>query len=79
MAKGWAGDEMEAVEPKSDTDSMRPGPSARTSCRPHGEPHGRRVGDMRKHMLEKIVKSEEGKRKYPARRCHVCATCKKRN
>jgi hypothetical protein len=25
-------------------------------------------------VLQKIVKSEEGKRKYPARRCHVCAT-----
>jgi hypothetical protein len=29
-------------------------------------------------MLEKTVKSEEGKRKYP-RRCHVCATHKKRS
>jgi hypothetical protein len=34
---------------------------------------------MRKHVLEKIVKSEEGKRKYLARRCHVCATHKKRS
>jgi hypothetical protein len=32
---------------------------------------------MRKLVLEKIVKSEEGKRKYPAGRCHVCATLKK--
>jgi hypothetical protein len=31
---------------------------------------------MQKHVLEKIMKSEEGKRKYPARRCHVCATHK---
>jgi hypothetical protein len=26
---------------------------------------------MKKHVLEKIMKSEEGKRKYPARRCHM--------
>jgi hypothetical protein len=29
---------------------------------------------MQKHVLEKTVKSEEGKRKYPARRCHICVT-----
>jgi len=29
---------------------------------------------MRKHVLEKTVESERGKRKYPARRCHVCET-----
>jgi len=28
---------------------------------------------MRRYVLEKIVGSERGKRKYPARRCHVCA------
>jgi hypothetical protein len=33
---------------------------------------------MCKHVLEKIVKSEEGKRKHPVRRCHVCATHKKK-
>jgi hypothetical protein len=74
VAKDSAADKMEAVEPESDTDSMRPGPSTQTPCRPHGEP----LGDFRvitqKYVLEKIVKTEEGKRKYPARRCHVCAT-----
>jgi hypothetical protein len=34
---------------------------------------------MRKHVLEKTVGSEQGKRKYPARRCHVCAAHKQRN
>jgi hypothetical protein len=33
---------------------------------------------MQKHVLEEIVKSEEVKRKYPARSCHVCANYKKR-
>ena len=41
-------------------------------------PPGRLSGDMRKHVLEKIVGSERGKRKYPARRCHVCAAHKQR-
>jgi hypothetical protein len=30
-------------------------------------------------MLQRIMKNEEGKRKYPARRCHVFATHKKRS
>jgi len=46
---------------------------------PHEDPPGRLLGDMRKHVLEKIVGSERGKRKYPARRCHVCAAHKKRS
>jgi hypothetical protein len=77
VAKDWATDKMEAVELESDTNSMQPGPSTQTPRRPHGEPPGRLPGDMRKHVLENIVKSEENKRKYPARRCHVCATHKK--
>jgi hypothetical protein len=28
-------------------------------------------------MLEKIMRSEEGKRRYPAKICHICATHKK--
>jgi hypothetical protein len=32
---------------------------------------------MWKYVLGKIMKSEEGKRKCPARRCHVCAAHKK--
>jgi hypothetical protein len=75
VAKDSAADKMGALELESDTDSVRPGPSNQTPCKPLGEPHGRLSGDM----LEKIVKSEEGKRKYPDRRCHVCATHKKRS
>jgi hypothetical protein len=63
VAKDWFADKMEAVEPESDTDSMRPGPSTQTPHRPHGEPHGRLSGDTQKHVLEKIIKSEQGKRK----------------
>jgi hypothetical protein len=78
-AKVWDADKMEAVEPESDTGSMRPQPSSHTTSRPHGEPPGRLLGDMRKHVHKKILKSEEGKRKYPVRSCHVCATHKKRS
>jgi hypothetical protein len=56
VAKDWAAGKMEAVEPESDTDSMRPEPSTQTPRRPHGGPPGRLSGDMRKHVLEKIVK-----------------------
>jgi hypothetical protein len=78
VAKDWSAHKMEAVEPESDTDSMRPGPSTLTPCGPHGKPHWRLSGDTRKHALEKIVKSEEGKRKYPARRFMFVQLTKKK-
>jgi len=34
---------------------------------------GRLSGDFRIHKLEKIVGVGEGKKKYPARQCKVCA------
>jgi hypothetical protein len=78
MAKDWAADEMEVAEPESDTDSMQLRPSTQTPCRHQREPPRRLSGDMQKHVLEKIVKSEERKR-YPDRRsCHVCATYQKK-
>jgi len=40
---------------------------------------GRLSGDFRIHKLEKIVGGGEGKRKYPARLCKVCAAHKKRS
>jgi hypothetical protein len=61
VTKDWPADKMEAVEPESDADSMRPGPSTETSRRPHGETV------MRGNVLEKIVKSEDSKRQYTAR------------
>jgi len=38
---------------------------------------GRLSGDFRIHRLEKIVAGGEGKKKYPARQCKVCAAHKK--
>ena len=69
VAKDWATDKVE-----TDTDAARPGTSTQTPRVPHEDPPGRLSGDMRKHVLEKTVESERGKRKYPARRCHVCET-----
>ena len=76
VAKDWATDK---VETDSDTDAARPGTSTQTPRVPHEDPPWRLLGDMRKHVLEKIVGSEWGKRKYPARRCHVCGAHKKRS
>jgi len=72
VAKDWARDKVE-------TDAARPGISAQTPRVPHEDPPGRLSGDMRKQVLEKIVGSKRGKRKYPARRCHVCAAHKQRS
>jgi len=58
----------------TDTDAARPGTSTQTPHVPHEDPPGRLSGDMWKYVLEKTVESERGKRKYPARRCHVCET-----
>jgi hypothetical protein len=36
-------------------------------------------GDFRIHKLEKIVGGGEGKKKYPARLCKLCAAYKKQS
>jgi len=72
VAKDWATDKVE-TDSDTDTDPARTGTSSQTPRVPHEDPPGRLSGDMRKHVLEKTVGSERGKRKYPARRCHVCA------
>ena len=46
---------------------------------PKQDPPGRLSGDFRIHKIEKIVGGWEGKRKYPARQCKVCAADKKRS
>jgi len=72
VAKDWATDKVE-------TDAACPGISTQTPRVPHEDPPGRLSGDMQKHVLEKIVGSERGKRKYSDRRCHVCAAHKQRS
>ena len=46
---------------------------------PKQDPPGRRSGDFRIHKLEIIVAGGEGKKKYPARQCKVCAAHKKQS
>ena len=77
VAKDWATDKAE-TDSDTDTDAAHTGTSSQTPCVPHEDPSGRLLGDMRKHVLEKIG-CERGKRKCPARRCHVCAAHKKRS
>jgi len=43
---------------------------------PKQDPPGRLFGDFRIHKLEKIVGGGEGKKKYPAGHCKVCAAHK---
>ena len=45
---------------------------------PKQDPSGRLSSDFKIHKLEEIVGSGEGKKKYPARQCKVCAAHKKR-
>ena len=77
VAKDWAADKVE-TDSDTDTDAAHTGTSSQTPLVPQGPP-GRLSGDMWKHVLEKTVGNERGKRKYPARRCHVCAANKKRS
>jgi len=73
VAKDRATNKVE-TDSDTDTDAARRGTSTQTPRVPHEDPPGRLSGDMRKHVLEKTVESEQGKRKYPARGCHVCET-----
>jgi hypothetical protein len=53
-------------------------PEKQTTQRgPKQDPPGRLSGDFRIHKLEKIVAGGEGKKKYHARQCIVCAARKK--
>ncbi|PNF13918.1 hypothetical protein B7P43_G09860 [Cryptotermes secundus] len=58
VAKAWATDHTVAAELAADTVLVRPGKSTPTPRRPHFDPPGRLLGDMRKHTLTKTVKSE---------------------
>jgi len=73
VAKDWATDKVE-TDSDTDTDAARRGTSTQTPRVPQEDLPGRLSVDMWKHVLEKTVESERGKRKYPARKCHVCET-----
>jgi len=50
-----------------------------TPREPKQDPPGRLSRDFRLHKLEKIVAIGEGKKKYSARQCKVCAVHKKQS
>ena len=52
MAKDCATDK---VETDTDTDAAHTGTSSQTPCVHHGDPSGRLSGDMRKHVLGKLL------------------------
>jgi len=62
LAKDWATDKVE-TDSDTDTDTACTGTSSQTPRVPHEDPLGRLSGDMQKHVLEKIVGSEWGKKK----------------
>jgi len=77
VGRSWISEVQNCSECNSDDLQL---PEKQTTPRgPKQDPPGRLSGDFRIHKLEKIVGGGEGKRKYPARQCKVCAAHKKRS
>ena len=69
---GWSW--ISEFQDRSESDSNDQLPEKQTTPRgPKQDPPRRLSGDFRIHKLEKIVGGGEGKRKYPAGQCKVCA------
>jgi hypothetical protein len=62
---------------KSSSDDLQVPERQSTPSGPKRDPPGRLSGDFRIHKLETIADGGEGKNKYPARQCKVCAAQKK--
>jgi len=77
VGRSWISEVQDRSESNSDDLQL---PEKQTTPRgPKQDPPCRLSGDFRIHKLEKIVGGGEGKRKYPARQCKVCAAHKKRS
>jgi len=75
VGRSWISEIQNQSESVSDDLQL---PETQTTLRePKQDPPGRLSGDFRIYKLEKIVAGGEGKKKYPARQCKVCAVCKK--
>jgi len=71
VRRSWISEVQNRSESNSDDLQL---PEKQTTPRgPKQDPPDRLSGDFRIHKLEKIVGGGEGKRKYPARPCKVCA------
>jgi len=75
VGRSWISEVQNRSE--SNTDDLQLPEKRTTPSGPKRDPPGRLSGDFRTHKLEKIVGGGEGKRKYPARLCKVCAAHKK--
>ena len=62
---------------KSSSDDLQLTQKQTTQRGPKQDLPGRLSGDFRIHKLGKIVAGGEGKKKYPARQCKVCAAHEK--
>jgi len=77
VGRSWISEVLDRGE--SDSDDLQLPEKQTTPRGPKQDPPCRLSGDFRIHKLEKIVGGGEGKRKYPARQCKVCAAHKKRS
>jgi len=77
VGRSWISEVQNCSESNSDDLQL---PEKQTTPRgPKQDPPGRLSSDFRIDKLKKIVGGGEGKRKYPARPCKVCAAHKKRS
>jgi len=77
VGRSWISEVQNQIESNSDGLQL---PEKQSNPRgPKQDPPGRLSGDFRIHKFEKMVDGGEGKRKYPARQCKVCAAYKKRS
>ena len=76
VGRSWISEVQGRSESNSDDLQL---PEKQTPKGPKQDLPGRLCGDFRIHKLEKIFGVGEGKKKYPARQCKVCAAHKKRS
>ena len=75
VGRSWISEDHNQSE--SNSDALQLPEKQTTPSEPKQDPPGRLSSDFRIHKLEEIVGSREGKKKYPARQCKVCAAHKK--
>jgi hypothetical protein len=75
VGRTWISEDQNTA--KSSSDDLQVPEKQSTPRGPKQELPGRLSGDFRIHKLEITVDGGEGKKKYLARQCKVCATHKK--
>jgi len=77
VGRSWISEDQNTT--KSSSDDLQVPENQSTPGGPKEDPPGRLSGVFRIHKLEIIVAGGEGKKKYPARQCKVCAAHKKQS